>query len=168
MTTSVYISRTIFCETAITKRSLDENMIKYLKAEGISLLLFCLPAHGFAPPAAPHCRTGTTAVSRLSRPAPPSLRRAAPLRGGAVMRATGTAPAYLPAAYTAASLMTTLSWTAMAVTSLNVHPTWVLPLRHNVLTIAQALAFPLPVAFATFAALSDAGEAGEAQQDDQL
>jgi hypothetical protein len=48
---------------------------------------------------------------------------------------------------------TTSSWCIMATLALSSHPTMTLAFRHNVFTIAHALAFPLPVLVATFVAL---------------
>jgi hypothetical protein len=57
-------------------------------------------------------------------------------------------------AITLASIIgTTSSWCIMATLALSSHPTMTLAFRHNVLTIAHALAFPLPVLMATFVAL---------------
>ena len=46
----------------------------------------------------------------------------------------------LATAYTAAGAATALTWSTCAVVALSAHPTLALPMRHNVLTIAQALA----------------------------
>jgi hypothetical protein len=60
----------------------------------------------------------------------------------------------LSLAITLASIVgTTSSWCIMATLALSSHPTMTLAVRHNVLTIAHALAFPLPVLVATFVAL---------------
>ena len=61
-------------------------------------------------------------------------------------------------AYKAAGALTASTYTAVAIKTLSYHPHLDLPLRHNVLTIAQALA-PLPLVLATFAALSSAASA---------
>ena len=65
----------------------------------------------------------------------------------------------LATAYTAAGAVTALTWSTCAVVALSAHPTLALPLRHNVLTIAQALA-PLPLVPAVFGSLSSAATVG--------
>ena len=85
-----------------------------------------------------------------------------PLPPAPTTRALAVTPhrPYLSAAYTVAGLATTATWTAVAIIALSPHPTLALPLRHNVLTIAQALAFPVPLGVATFVALRGASTAG--------
>jgi hypothetical protein len=57
-------------------------------------------------------------------------------------------------AITLASIVgTTSSWCLMATLALSSHPTMTLAFRHNVYTIAHALAFPIPVLVATLVAL---------------
>ena len=92
----------------------------------------------------PQCAGGHYHLHQPSAPSSPSRR---------------TAPS-LSAAYTVAGLATTATWTAVAIIALSPHPTLALPLRHNVLTIAQALAFPVPLGVATFVALRGASTAG--------
>ena len=65
----------------------------------------------------------------------------------------------LATAYTAAGAVTALTWSTCAVVALSAHPTLALPMRHNVLTIAQALA-PLPLIPAVFGSLSSAANVG--------
>ncbi|CAB9514208.1 expressed unknown protein [Seminavis robusta] len=59
--------------------------------------------------------------------------------------------------YTLCWIATVTSWTAVANTALSRHPTPALQaaisIRHNCFTIAQALAFPIPIVTATFLAL---------------
>lgn len=95
------------------------------------------------------------------------------MHGVAARRTVSNAPAHkvarscvaegpLPAlgrAYSVAGAATVVSWSACAVVGLSTHPTLVLPVRHNVLTIAQALA-PLPLGAAVFGALAAASKAG--------
>jgi len=60
--------------------------------------------------------------------------------------------------YVATGVASIVSWTACAVKSLTYHPDATLEaicgFRHNALTIGQALAFPVPLAFAVIVALS--------------
>lgn len=72
-----------------------------------------------------------------------------------VLLLTTTSAPRLAALYKSAGVATTATWSAVSIASLSVHPTLDLPLRHNALTIAQALA-PTPLVYAAFAALSAA------------
>lgn len=68
---------------------------------------------------------------------------------------TGSAP-LLSRAYGALGVGSAVSWAACAGYALSRHPTLALPARHNALTIAQALAFPVPLTLAVAGALSAA------------
>lgn len=68
---------------------------------------------------------------------------------------TGAAP-LLARAYGVAGLGSAACWATCAGYALSRHPTLALPARHNALTIAQALAFPVPLTLAVAGALSAA------------
>ena len=68
---------------------------------------------------------------------------------------SGPAP-MLGRLYSVAGVASAASWTACATYCLSRHPSLTLPMRHNILTIAQALAFPVPIKLAFGGALSAA------------
>ena len=68
---------------------------------------------------------------------------------------SGPAP-MLGRLYSVAGVASAVSWTACATYCLSQHPSLTLPMRHNILTIAQALAFPVPITLAFGGALSAA------------
>ena len=73
---------------------------------------------------------------------------------------TSVGESRLGAAYALAGAASVASWTVCAFTALGTHPYLDLPVRHNLLTIAQALCFPVPVFISVFAALSAAATKG--------
>jgi hypothetical protein len=76
------------------------------------------------------------------------------VKGGSAGDIQAKSSSSLSLPITLASIVgTTSSWCVVATLALSSHPTMTLAFRHNVLTIAHALAFPLPVLVATFVAL---------------
>ena len=102
-----------------------------------------------SPAAALSLATGrSVAAVRVARPR---------LAASIVATADHTAAPRIAPAYTAAKVATLATWSATSWIALSTHPTLALPLRHNLLTIAQALA-PLPLGWGVFSALSSAAE----------
>ena len=103
-----------------------------------------------SPAAALSLATGrSVAAVRVARPR---------LAASIVATADHTAAPRIASAYTAAKVATLATWSATSWIALSTHPTLALPLRHNLLTIAQALA-PLPLGWGVFSALSSAARA---------
>ena len=106
--------------------------------------------------------TQATAFHQLARPAGPTAKPAKILRV-ALSEATGPAPA-VANAYTLSGLATSAVWTASAWCLLSVHPNSAINaacgMRHNVLTILQALALPLPLCWAVTSSLQSAATVG--------
>lgn len=88
--------------------------------------------------------------------------RASPVRvrGPSTRHAVKEPSPALGRAYSVAGVATIAAWVACAVVALTSHPTLKLPVRHQYLTIAQALA-PVPLAASVFLSLSrSAGKEG--------
>ena len=66
----------------------------------------------------------------------------------------------LAEAYRLAGKATVAAWSATALVGLTTHPKLTLPLWHNVLAIAQAVAMPLPLCWAVMSSLSSAATVG--------
>mmetsp|Transcript_8869 Transcript_8869/g.20021 ORF Transcript_8869/g.20021 Transcript_8869/m.20021 type:complete len:418 (-) Transcript_8869:307-1560(-) len=103
----------------------------------------------------------TAAAARAARSkAPPLVAPPRLLAAAASGGETSVGESRLGAAYALAGAASVASWTVCAFTALGTHPYLDLPVRHNLLTIAQALCFPVPVFISVFAALSAAATKG--------